>query len=310
MEISKKQSVGACAPTEEDLAQINRFARRTLTAEEVYTFAVKLCDNEVDRDGERFSNESLEQLAALFVGKSGIFDHEWSADGQTARIYRAEVVEEDAPTAAGDRYRYVKGCAYMLRSGKNADLIAEIEGGIKKEVSVGCSVARSVCSICGKDIAACGHEKGRRYGGKLCFAELQEALDAYEWSFVAVPAQREAGVMKRFGRERAEQTLGVLIRQHGSRAQRQELKRLEELAAMGERYLKELRGEVARLLLTAEETLDGQTVRGMTEKLDEPELRELARVYGAQVAKKLGTTPQLGAAKRTAREENESDFRV
>lgn len=68
----------------EELEQINRLARRELTAEEVYAFSVRLCDNEVDRDGERFEPETLEELAGLFVGKCGIFDHQWSAKGQAA----------------------------------------------------------------------------------------------------------------------------------------------------------------------------------------------------------------------------------
>ena len=40
--------------TREELAIINRFTKRALKEDEVYTFAVRLCDNEVDRDGERF----------------------------------------------------------------------------------------------------------------------------------------------------------------------------------------------------------------------------------------------------------------
>ena len=32
--------------TEQDLVQINTLARKELTAEEVYTFPVRLCDNE------------------------------------------------------------------------------------------------------------------------------------------------------------------------------------------------------------------------------------------------------------------------
>ena len=36
---------------------------------------MRLCDNEIDRDWERFSPETLKGLAPLFVGKSGIFDH-------------------------------------------------------------------------------------------------------------------------------------------------------------------------------------------------------------------------------------------
>ena len=70
---------------EAEMAAINAMSRKTLEPEEVYAFAVRLCDNQVDRDGERFPPETLEELAPLFVGKSGIFDHQWSAMGQTAR---------------------------------------------------------------------------------------------------------------------------------------------------------------------------------------------------------------------------------
>ena len=53
----------------------------------------------------------------------------------------------------------------------------------------------------------CDHEKGSEYGGKLCYHILDEPLDAYEWSFVAVPAQVNSGVTKRFAlREKHEGT--------------------------------------------------------------------------------------------------------
>ena len=42
---------------------------------------------------------------------------------------------------------------------------------------------------------------GQRYGDKLCHVVLGDVTDAYEWSFVAVPAQREAGVTKQFRSE-------------------------------------------------------------------------------------------------------------
>ena len=191
--------------TKEELDQINRFSKAELTADQVYTFSVRLCDNEVDRDFERFGTEDLDRLGELFLGKSGIFDHQWSAKGQTARIYRTEVVREPGTvTAAGDAYRWLKGWAYLMRTEKNQELITEIEGGIKKEVSVGCSMGRSVCSVCGAENGACGHVKGKTYDGKLCYMELREPADAYEWSFVAVPAQPRAGVVKRFGSEELE----------------------------------------------------------------------------------------------------------
>ena len=180
--------------TKEELDQINRFSKAELTADQVYAFSVRLCDNEVDRGFERFGTEDLERLGELFLGKSGIFDHQWSAKGQTARIYRTEVVREPGTvTAAGDEYCWLKAWAYLMRTEKNQELITEIEGGIKKEVSVGCSMGRSVCSVCGAENGACGHVKGQMYGEKLCFMELKDPKDAYEWSFVAVPAQPRAG---------------------------------------------------------------------------------------------------------------------
>lgn len=185
------------ALTEQDLAQINALARKELTAEEVYTFPVRLCDNEVDRDFERFSRKSLETLAGLFVGKSGLFDHQWTAMGQTARLYKTEVAEDgQRTTTAGEPLCYLKGWAYMLRSEQTEPLIAQIEAGIKKEVSVGCAISRSVCSICGQEDGRCSHRKGQKYDGQLCYFTLEEPTDAYEWSFVAVPAQPAAGVIK------------------------------------------------------------------------------------------------------------------
>lgn len=116
--MSEKGKEAGIAVTAEELARINRFAKKELRAEEVYTFAVKLCDNEVDRDFERFDRAALEKLSELFVGRTGIFDHSWSAGGQTARIYRAEVIEEETRTTAGDKYCWCKGWAYMLRHGE------------------------------------------------------------------------------------------------------------------------------------------------------------------------------------------------
>ncbi len=110
-------------PTEEELALVNRQSRKELTAAEVYLFAVRLCDNEVDQDGEQFPQATLEQLAELFVGKSGIFDHRWSAGGQTARIYRTEVVREEGYAHAGRARLLSEGYAYMMRTQRNQDLI-------------------------------------------------------------------------------------------------------------------------------------------------------------------------------------------
>ena len=240
-----------------------------------------------------FDNEALERLGELFVGRSGIFDHQWSARGQTARLYRTEVVREPAVrTRAGDEYRWLKGWAYLLRTEKNGELIAEIEGGIKKEVSVGCSAGRSVCSICGAEDGDCGHAPGQVYDGALCFRELRDIADAYEWSFVAVPAQRAAGVLERFGREREED------------------RTLRKEAALGRKYLRELRREVARLAMLADDEADGAVLARAAERLEEPELLELRKSFEARAAKRFPAPVQLRRRDRAAETGDESAFLV
>lgn len=188
--------------SDELMEKINSFARRELSKDEVYAFPVILCDNEIDRDNERFSVEALKTLSELFVGKTGIFDHNPKGENQTARIFDTEIMaDNDRKTQSGEPYTALIGKAYMIRTSKNADLIAEIDGGIKKEVSISCSVAKKLCSVCGKDKTqqSCSHVRGRKYAGKLCHVILCEPLDAYEFSFVAIPAQRGAGVTKSMG---------------------------------------------------------------------------------------------------------------
>ena len=184
-------------PDERELELINRYTVSPVEAKDIYKFAVILCDNEIDRDCERFDTKALKKAAELFKGATGIFDHSGSAKDQSARIYDTEVItDSERITSAGEPYTYVKAFAYMPRTEKNAALIEEIETGIRKETSVGLSVKSKICSVCGGDIRQCSHIKGRFYDGKLCHAVLTEPDDAYEWSFVAVPAQKAAGVTK------------------------------------------------------------------------------------------------------------------
>ena len=192
--IQKAARVETQALAGEELALINRQALKELTEEEVFVFRVAACDNQVDREQERFTEAALDRLAELYVGKTVIMDHRWSANGQTARIYAGAVEESE-----GVRRLVLR--AYMLRNDQTAPLIAAIEGGILREVSVGCQVAKAICSICGTDRREtyCGHCPGQEYEGKRCHIDLDAPTDAYELSFVAVPAQKGAGVIKHYG---------------------------------------------------------------------------------------------------------------
>ena len=293
--VTKEAQTQRADPVEGELGYINPLARRELTAEEVYTFAVRLCDNQTDRDEEYFDRAALEKLAQLFVGKTGIFDHSWSAKDQTARIYRTELVEEPGVvTLAGEPGCYLKGYAYMLRTAENAALIQEIEGGIKKEVSVSCAVSRCVCSICGNDIhdrALCSHEKGRIYEGKRCMVKLEAPTDAYEWSFVAVPAQRNAGVVKAYGTGKTlRQMLAGLDRSGPWQA---ELRQLEKEAETGRKYLEGLRQETVRLGLLAERDLGGDVLRSIADKLEGEELEALRACFEKRLEKQMALPTQL-----------------
>lgn len=193
--------------TDKELEQINKFTTRKFTADELYTFSVILCDNEIDRDFEQFPSESLHKLKELFVGKTGIFDHNPKGENQTARIYSTQVIKDQTrQNQLGEPYEYLLAKAYMIKSEKNKNLILEVEGGIKKEVSIGCSVGRKVCGVCGADISKtpCDHKKGKQYGnmnGVAAYTKLLDPTDAYEFSFVAIPAQRKAGVTKKFQKD-------------------------------------------------------------------------------------------------------------
>lgn len=183
-----------------DLALINRHTLAELTADDVFTFKIAMCDNRIDRDFEAFDEAALKQMAGLFVGKTIIKDHNHKADNQIGRIYACEVEQPGGLSDTGDQYMQLVAKCYVLVNEANANLIADIKGGIKKEVSVGFRLSSAVCSICGTDNAkaSCSHWWGKEYDGKTCYFTLSGISDAYELSFVAVPAQREAGTVKSY----------------------------------------------------------------------------------------------------------------
>lgn len=191
--------------SDDDLRLINSYALNPLSADDVFTFKAVLCDNEIDRDFERFSLTALKQLSELFVGKTVIKDHTPSADNQVARIYSTELVRGSGLTKNGEPYTQLVAHLYMVKTASNADLITEINGGIKKEGSVSFAINSRICSVCGKNASKCAHYAGKNYetknGTETCVFILDDIKDAYEFSLVAVPAQKAAGISKDFKSE-------------------------------------------------------------------------------------------------------------
>lgn len=286
MTIKKETEVKSSGvPTAVQLEAINAQARAKLTEEQVYVFSLRLCDDQVDRDGERFDTGALPQLAKLFIGKTGIVDHRWSSDSQVARIFETQVVRENGVS-------YIKAWAYIRRGGHADEIIADIEAGIKKEVSVGCAMGRSVCSVCGGDYGTCGHQKGEYYDGALCCVILKEPMDAYEFSFVAVPAQRDAGVLKGMSGNRC---LKELADAYGAQS---EYRALYKQAELGKQYEKQLRDAVVRLCLVLDLGVEEPVLRSVAEKVSAEDLIRLKDALERRTSQFLPMQTQLPVGNR------------
>lgn len=301
-----------------DMEKINRYTRRVYSPEEVYAFSLVLCDNEVDRDFERFSLEALEGLKEMFPGKTCLFDHERRSANQTARIYDTGLETEPGKvTQAGETYTKLTAKAYLPRTEKNREVIELIESGILKEVSVGCSMKRSVCSICGKE--HCGHVKGRTYEGKLCHRVLCDPADAYECSFVAVPAQRAAGVVKQFeggmpmDYEKCLEAAGdegVRLTKSQTQELLAQVKEWKEQAQWGRSFREKLMGDVLRYSAILQPELPRTVMESAMKGLTVGELSQMAETYEKMAGKKLPLKPQLASEQPREKNWDNGEFRI
>ena len=185
-----------------DLELINQHTINPLTNDDVYTFKVVLCDNEIDRVYDKMTDKFLNDFAEKSKGLTGLKDHDWESDNQLARLYDTEVVEESYKlNSLGETHKYVLGKAYTLR--KYKDYIDKINAGLLKESSISFDSVEDRCSICGEittkgdnNIAICpnGHIMGHMYDDKICYNIINKLTDSFEWSLVAVPCQRNSGI--------------------------------------------------------------------------------------------------------------------
>ena len=305
---------------EKELELINNYTRKPLKAEDVYTFTVTLCDNEIDRDFECFSKESLEALSNLFVGKTGISDHSMRAKDQAARIYQCYIESDPTKkTSKGEIYTALKAKAYTVITDSTKTLIDEIDGGIKKEVSIGCAVSKITCSICGKDMKAheCSHIKGRRYKGVLCHGIMENPTDAYEWSFVAVPAQRNAGVTKSFSVKEEKNmdttdiiksmTEGSVLSDEDAKALKSYIASLELKAKEAEAYKAHLTEDIARYAGIIMPSVNIKHFTKGCEDMDIDTLRQLRDGMKKQAGEIFPVASQIKPS-ATQKAENNNDF--
>ena len=310
------------SPTESDYEKIRQFTRKEFAKDELYVFEAVLCSNDIDRDYEKFSVSALNELARLFNGKTGIRDHSMKSTDQAARIFETRVEKEDGrKTADGEDYYVLKAKAYMVRTDENQSLIKEIDAGIKKEVSVSCRVNERICSVCGADKAKeyCNHIAGRKYDEKMCFITLNNATDAYEFSFVAVPAQRDAGVEKAFGNthrtdaESIEKQLKegeTLLSAQEAQTLFDYIGSLKENARLGKDYKKSLEKEILSLCRKALPEMDIEIFSGVTAVMTAKELLAFKAAFEKKTASQSIPAPQLAKAPSTKHKADFSQFRI
>lgn len=293
------ETVTAVQPDKAAMEKINLYTRRAYKPEEVYTFSVVLCDNEVDRDGECFTKETLEELAKLFVGKTGILDHEPTSKNQTARVFDAAVKEIPGKvTSLNEPYAQLTARAYVPRNDGTKAFIESIESGIRKEVSVGCAVKKRVCSVCGAE--SCVHVPGKTYNGKRCVRILSGAADVvkkFSPRFEESEKKKEVKTVYDIVKKLADGEDSVTVAKEELNMLKTELKALFDRAECGDRYRAALCERIYKLSAVAQPEFKRGLTEAITKSLGIAELEEMAAALAKAAERKMPVMPQLAAEK-------------
>ena len=279
--------------TEKDMALINSYSRRKLEPDEIYTFSMILCANDIDRDGEAFTKETLVKMSKLFQGTTGIFDHITSSKNQIARIFKTSIIKTDEKTIYGEDKYLLKAWAYMLKTDYTKNLILKIDAGIVKEISVSCSIRKKICSICGKEYdSSCNHILGKKYDNSLCYIKLIDPYDAYEWSFVAVPSQLDAKITKSFSYNKKQNNDFL------------------EKANNGEYYETKLKSEITKLSFLSNFMQKSNNLKKILEKLSIKELEDLKKELKNKLDEKNFSPFLPQTANKNKKEINNSEYLI
>lgn len=161
-------------PTEEQLAKINKLAKRTLSADEVFAFSGKSAgDMLIPNRFTRISKELLQVMADdAKKGVSFMLNHNWSSWGGIQGIPYGKVFDGELKVSLEDNEATELHLSkYIVRDDEIVDgisanaLIKKIETGILSDTSISFSTDIMKCSICGKNYFSreCSHWRGAKY---------------------------------------------------------------------------------------------------------------------------------------------------
>ena len=171
-------------PTVEQLAKINKLAKRTLMADEVFAFSGKSAGDMLIPN--RFTRISKELLQVMVddakKGVSFMFNHNWSSFGIQGIPYGKVFDGEIKASTEIDEAVEMHLTRYIARDDEVVDgisanaLVKRIETGILSDTSITFNTDIMKCSICGKNYYSgeCRHYRGEKYEmgdgtQKVCF---------------------------------------------------------------------------------------------------------------------------------------------
>jgi len=161
-------------PTEEQLAKINKLAKRQLSADEVFVFSGKSAGDMLIPN--RFTRISKELLQVMVddakKGVSFMLNHNWRNWGGIQGIPYGKVFDGEIKASTEiDEAVELHLSKYIFRDDEVTDgisanaLIKKIETGILSDTSISFSTDTMVCSICGMNYfgGKCSHYRGVKY---------------------------------------------------------------------------------------------------------------------------------------------------
>ena len=167
----------------------------------------------------------------------------------------------------------------------------------------------------------CTHKKGEVYGSKLCCGELVNPYDAYEWSFVAVPSQKRAGITKGhkiFGKENdmekilkaIENKKAFALDESDSRKLCEYIDGLKKSAKDGVLYRESLTRDVVGLAAFVQPDISGETMESVAKTMTVAQLKEFKTAFEKKKNEMLTAVPQLYSEKNKNNTVSNGQFRI
>lgn len=174
-------------PDDEHLKLINKFSKRPFKKNEVMSVPIAASNTKKDRGYEHFTRDpALYSFAKMYPGMPGLEDHDWSIKSIVGKIYKADVIGNEL-------------IVHMFIPRRLTDICEAVLDGLVNRVSVGFAVdpERYRCDSCKKPILSmdCPHIPGDMdEKGNTVTLTIEDIIDVFELSFVAVPMNADAGV--------------------------------------------------------------------------------------------------------------------